>query len=132
MAADEPSGTTAIWTWGLGRWRYGLYADDRGLTCRSLFGTRRFDWADVSHFGDGGRMMDPTSPWGRDRRIWTLDIVLRTEERVSVLSGRPAPETLAAVRQVAARYGIPAHITGVAAPEPLAWVMPKRRGRIKD
>jgi membrane-bound metal-dependent hydrolase YbcI (DUF457 family) len=124
-ARDGPSGRVTICK--------GVYADDHGLTVRNWpFRVRRFDWAEVSNFGDGSRMVDPTSPYGRDRRVWTLDIVLRTGQRVSVLSGRLTPETLAAVRQVAARYGIPAHLTGVAAPEPLAWVVPKRRGRIKD
>ena len=37
MTVDDPSGTVAIYKRG----RYGLYADDHGLTYRLVFGTRR-------------------------------------------------------------------------------------------
>jgi hypothetical protein len=44
---------------------------------------------------------------------WALDIVRHTGRKVTVLTLSPSPETLAAIRQVAARYGIPADVTGI-------------------
>ena len=117
MTVDDRSGRV--------RGLAGLYADDHGVKVRNWpFRARRFDWAEVSHFEDGS--------WadGQGGRHWALDIVLHTGRRVSV-PGRPTPETLAAVRQVAARYGKSAGLVGVM-PQPLVGVAPKRLWRAKD
>src|SRR5215831_14998668 len=124
MTVDDPSGTVAIYKRG----RYGLYADDHGLTYRLVFGTRRFVWAEVCCFQDARAREDIYSTY------WILNIVLHTGRKVSVRCA-PTSETLAAIRQVAAHYEIPAHLLWVdptplplvgVVPERRAWVVPKR------
>ena len=106
MSADGTSGTVTVCK----RWGEALYADHQGVTVRNL-GSRggRFAWAEISRFEDG------TS--GKDGYPWILEIVLHTGRKVPVgcTVGSPIPETLTAVRQVAARYGIPADLAGVPA-----------------
>jgi len=119
MTVDDPSGTVAIYKRG----HYGLYADDHGLTYRLVFGTRRFAWAEVCCFQDGRVREDIYSTY------WILNIVLQTGRKVSVRCP-PTSETLAAIRQVAARYEIPAHLLWVdptPLPLPLVGVVPERR-----
>lgn len=93
------------------RGRTGLYADDLGLSVRgSKSAGVRFAWADIDCFADGGHKSD-------DGDSWVLVIVLRTGQRVPVDctegSGEAVPETLAAIRQVACHYEVPADLTGV-------------------
>lgn len=103
------------------RWRTGLYADDHGVTVRN-FGSRarRFAWAEVSHFADGSR-------YGEGDYRWVLQIVLHTGREVTAPVSA-APETLAAIRQVAERYGKPADLAGV----PVKKGRPARRGLYHD
>jgi len=93
-------------------WLMGTRFDDRGIRVRKYFSTRRVGWPEVSHFADGGWMNDA------DDQRWVLDIVLRDGRTVTTgatSSGKTArPGQLAAVRQAAARYGIPAELTGQA------------------
>jgi len=96
-------------------WLMGTRFDDRGIRVRKYFSTRRVGWPEVSHFADGGWIND-----GDDQR-WVLDIVLRDGRTVTTgatSSGKTArPGQLAAVRQAAARYHIPADLTGEAVTE---------------
>ena len=104
MTVDDPPGTVTIYRRG----RTGLYADDHGVTVRNpLSRTRRVAWADISCFADGSGMKE-------GNYFWVLHIVLHTGETVTA-SARPAPETLAAIRQVAASHGIPADLAGIPA-----------------
>ena len=93
-------------------WLMGTRFDDRGIRVRKYFSTRRFGWPEVSHFADGGFVNDT------DDHRWVLHIVLRDGRTVTTSatsSGRTArPKQLAAIRQAAARYGIPAELTGKA------------------
>ena len=93
-------------------WLMGTRFDDHGIRVRKYFSTRRFGWPEVSHFADGGFVNDT------DDHRWVLHIVLRDGRTVTTSatsSGRTArPKQLAAVRQAAARYGIPAELTGEA------------------
>jgi hypothetical protein len=100
----------AMASWLLYRgWRSGVSFDDRGVTIRKIFRTRRFGWPEVSHFADGsGRY-----PEGRP---WVPVIVLRDGRAVTLQEwawgGKrsPDPKMPAAI---AARYGIPAELTFV-------------------
>ena len=74
--------------------------------------TRQFAWAEISCFADGARYIEGSYDW-------VLHIVLRTGRKVTVTAMPPTPETLAAIRQVAARYGVPADLAGT----------PARKGR---
>src|SRR5262249_6464617 len=93
-------------------WLMGTRFDDHGIRVRKYFSTRRFGWPEVSHFADGGFVNDT------DDHRWVLHIVLRDGRTVTTSatsSGRTArPKQLAAVRQAAARYGIPADLKGEA------------------
>jgi hypothetical protein len=102
MTVDDAPGIVAIYRRG----RTGLYADDHGVTVRNPASrTRRVAWAEISCFVDGSRMSEGSY-------FWVLHIVLHTGQRVMVMVP-PTPETLAAIRQVAARYGIPADLAGI-------------------
>jgi hypothetical protein len=107
MTAEDALGAVTICKRG----RTGLYADDLGLSVRgSKSAGARFAWADIDYFDDGGRKSD-----GDD--LWVLVIVLRTGQRVPVDCTAGSEEavlkTLAAIRQVARHYEIPADLTGV-------------------
>lgn len=105
MSVDDAPGTVTIYKRG----RTGLYADDHGVTVRNPASrTRRFAWAEISCFADGSRMNEGSY-------FWVLHIVLHTGRKATVMAGTPTPETLAAIRRVAARHGIPADLTGIAA-----------------
>jgi hypothetical protein len=107
MSPNDPWGTLTICERG----GAGLYAGDLGLTVRySARAERRFGWAQVSRFADGSGLTQE-----RRDRYWVLHIVLRTGEEVPVPCTRESPDTvtLTAVRQAAARYGIPAELAGL-------------------
>jgi Protein of unknown function (DUF2510) len=116
MPVDDAPGTVTILKHG---WN-SLRADDHGLTVREGPRVRRFAWAEVSRLVDG-------SAYIQGSYDWVLLIVLRSGRKVRV-HGAPTPETLAAVRQVAARYGIPVDVTGV----PVKGERPARRGLYED
>jgi len=103
MTLDGTPGTVTVHRRG----RTGLYADDHGVTVRNRASrTRQFAWAEISCFADGARYIEGSYDW-------VLHIVLRTGRKVTVTAMPPTPETLAAIRQVAARYGVPADLAGV-------------------
>jgi hypothetical protein len=104
----------------------GVRFDDYGVTVRKFFRISRFNWPEVSHFADGVIVM---SQAGTSLGLWALQIVLRDGR--SVIPGGTAklpmwrskeqrkepavpatPEVLAKICQVAARYHIPAQLTG--------------------
>jgi hypothetical protein len=101
--------------WGCFRgWRIRLRLGDDGVTVRNFPRTYRISWHEVSCFADGSVTR------GEAGRVWALDVVLR-DGRAVTASGTTAgkrdarPETLAAIRQAAERYAIPAKLTGTAA-----------------
>jgi hypothetical protein len=97
--------------WGCFRgWRIGLGVDEDGVTVRNFFRTHRFGWPEVSCFADGSAFGGQSEHW------WALRVVLRDGRAVTARgttrSGPPTPKTLAAIRQAAERYQIPAELTG--------------------
>ena len=85
-----------------------LSADDHGVTVISQLGTPRFAWAEISRFEDGGG-------YNSERGIyWQLVVLLQTGKKVKgyPIPPAPDPETVAAIRRVAERHGIPADLTG--------------------
>lgn len=122
LTVDDAQGTVTIWQGG----RAVLSADDHGVTVRRpLARPRRVAWAEVSRFEDGGGYDSQSGGY-----IWHLIIVLRAGQRVGAYPthGAPAPETVAAVRQLAERYGIRADVAGV----PMKDGKPVRRGLYHD
>jgi hypothetical protein len=104
----------AVSIWGCSRgWRIGLRLSDDGVTVRNYFHTYRISWPEVRCFADA------SVNGGQAGRRWALGIVLR-DGRVVTASGTACgkrdarPETLAAIRQAAGRYAIPAELTGMA------------------
>jgi hypothetical protein len=117
MTVDDAPGTVTIYRRG----RTGLYADDHGVTVRNpLSRTRRVAWAEISCFADGSRMAEGSY-------FWVLHIVLHTGRKITAMAP-PTPETLAAIRQVAARHGIPADLAGI----PAKKGHPAHRGLYED
>ena len=112
-----------IWESG----RRGLYADEHGVTVRnSGRRVRRFGWAEISRFQEGGGYDLQSGGY-----VWALVIAQHSGQKVSALSGwhgTYAAEVAAAVRQVAERYGIPADVAGV----PMRDGRPARRGLYHD
>ena len=104
----------AVSVWGCTRgWRIGLRLGDDGVTVRNYFRTYRISWPEVRCFADG------SVSGGESGRLWALDVVLRDGRTVTASgTARSAqdarPQTLAAIRQAAARYGIQAELTGTA------------------
>jgi hypothetical protein len=115
MAENDAPGTVTIYNGGFSS----LHADDHGLTLRNGARVRRFAWAEVSGFADGVQYGEGT--------YWCLLICLHSGQEVKA-HGTPTPETLAAIRQVAARYGIPADVAGI----PAADGGPAERGFYED
>jgi hypothetical protein len=96
-----------VFGWGFSRaWRISVWFGGSGVTVRNFCRTYRISWPEVQCFADRSA-----------QGLWALGIMLH-DGRVVTASGaardvRDArPETLAAVRQAAERYGIPAHLTG--------------------
>jgi hypothetical protein len=82
--------------------------DDRGITVRKLLKTDQYGWPEVIRFADG---------WVRSgnegSKDWAVRVVLGDGKAVTVkaTSGNQSAN-FAAIRQVAARYRIPAELTG--------------------
>jgi uncharacterized protein DUF2510 len=112
MAVDDAPGTVTIHKRG---WS-SLHADDHGLTVRNGPRVRRFAWAEVSRLADG-------SVYNQGHYDWALLIVLHSGRKVRVHGAN-----LPVLRQVAARYGIPADVTGV----PAKGERPAERGLYED
>jgi hypothetical protein len=108
MTVDDLPGRVTICTRG----RSSLSADDLGVTAQNFPGhPRRFLWSEISRFADGRQAAGDSPPAN-----WVLDIVLHSGQTYSVdctRAGSAAPETLAAIRQVAERHGIHADLTGI-------------------
>lgn len=95
-------------------WRMQLRIDEDGITVRNFFRTYRISWPEIIRFEDGSRWV------GQEGHVWALRIVRRDRQAVistiSSLGGwraaRRRKMLVAAVQQAAARYGIPADLTG--------------------
>lgn len=107
MTVEDPPGHVTICSRG----RSSLSADDAGVTVRNFPGRpRRLLWPEIRSFADGRQNL------GEGGEHWVLSIVLRSGQTRSAYcthAESAAPETLAAIRQVAERYGIPADLTGI-------------------
>jgi hypothetical protein len=115
-AVDGAPGIVTIFDRG---WN-SLHADDHGLTVRNGPRVRRFAWDEVSHLADG-------SVYNQGHYDWALLIVLHSGRKVRVHGARSS-STPPVVNHVAARYGIPADVTGV----PMKGQRPARRGLYQD
>ena len=96
-------------------WRMGVRFDDNGVKICGFLRTDRFGWPEVSHFADGRTTV---SGGESSAEVWALAVVLHGGRTVTVsaTAGRgPSPKVLAAIGQVAARYQIPAELTGLLA-----------------
>jgi hypothetical protein len=105
MSVDDGPGSVTVCSRG----RSEFLTDDLGVTVRGRGRVRRFAWSEISKFADGIYGTQAGS-W------WELQIVLRSGRSIPVECTRgasAAPEMLAAIIQVAERYGIPADLTGV-------------------
>ena len=112
--------------------RIGLRTDASGVTIRNFFRTHRIGWREVDRFADGTVL---SLGGGNDLydAYWALRVVLRDDRQTA--AGGPGrspgrhsrrravtargtlgefahPENLAAIKQAAERYGIPAKLTG--------------------
>jgi hypothetical protein len=107
MSADDAFGSVTICQ----KRHAGVHADDFALTVRhSASRAERFAWAEISRFAEKSDSDDGALVW-----YWV--IVLRNGRKLPVGGTHgcmPSPETGAAIRQLAERYGIPAEVTGVA------------------
>jgi hypothetical protein len=102
MTVDDAPGTVTLYRRG----RTGLYADEHGVTVRNPGSRiRRVAWAEISCFADGGSI-------DHGSYFWVLHIILHTGRKIKAIVP-PTPETLAAIRQVASRHGIPADVAGI-------------------
>jgi immunity protein 26 of polymorphic toxin system/PH (Pleckstrin Homology) domain-containing protein len=114
VAADVVIFAVLVWT--LYRpWHMGVRFGDQGVTVRNYFRTHRARWAEVTAFTDGTT----------DGQKWALAVMLRNGRGITATAteARPgSPRVLTAVRQGAARRGVPATVTGVAAERPRAWL----------
>jgi hypothetical protein len=83
--------------------------DDRGITIRKLLKTNRYSWPKVIRFEDGWVSGDQGS------KDWALRVVFGDRKAVTAkgTSGKNQSANLVAIRQVAARYQIPAELTGI-------------------
>lgn len=97
-------------------WRLGLHVNDDGVTVRNFFRTHQFGWPEVRCFADGSALGAESQHW------WALRVVLRDGRTVTARgttrSGPPNSRMLATIRTAAARYGMSAELTGVAARRP--------------
>jgi len=96
-------------------WRMALYVDDRGVTVRNFFRSRRFTWPEVSMFDDGSAVGSGSE------RYWALRVVPREGTPVTAAATMrgltPREELPSAIEQAAQRHGIPAKIDGIPPPK---------------
>lgn len=103
-------------------WRMGVRFDDHGVRIRGFLRADRFGWSEVSHFADGLATLSDGKGGSED--VWALAVVLHDGRVITVkatvawLRWPPSrgPKMRAAIAQVAARYQIPAELTGVMPP----------------
>jgi hypothetical protein len=99
-------------TWRICRMRARF--GDQGVMIGAFFRTSRLSWPEVSEFTDGVAHVGEESLWAlkivlRDGRTVTAGATTRASRR----KGKdPLGEVLATIEQVAARYEIPAQLTG--------------------
>jgi hypothetical protein len=96
-------------------WHFGVRFDDHGVAVCNVFRTCQASWAEVNSFTDG-------TTGGRS---WALTVMLCDGRGITATATRSRPgdpEFLMAARQAAARHGVPAALTGVAAGRPRAWL----------
>lgn len=88
----------------------GACFDDDGVTVRKLLRTYRLGWHEVSRFED--ESINSNGVEGIP--VWALDVALHDGQVICVPVDRlgPRPETLAVIRQAAARHGVPAEHAG--------------------
>jgi hypothetical protein len=98
----------SAWVLYLG-FRLGVRFDDQGVTVRRFFRADRFSWPEVSRFADGCIET-------QGGKSWALDVVLVDGRAVTLKATarrrKASPKMLAAIGEVAARYQIPAGLTG--------------------
>lgn len=114
VAADLVIFAALIWSM-YRPWHMGVRFGEHGVTIRNYFRTRRASWAEVSAFTDGTT----------DGAKWALTVMLHDGRgfTATATQARPgSPQVLTAVRQAAARHGVPATVTGIAAERPRAWL----------
>jgi hypothetical protein len=90
--------------------RLGVRFDEHGVTVCRTFKTDRYAWPEVSRFADGWYKT------GDGDKIWALDVVLVSGQAVTLTATArkktASPKMLTAIGEVAARYQIPAELTG--------------------
>ena len=114
-------------------WRMGVRFDNHGVRIRGFLKTARFGWPEVSRFADGRTTVGVGGEKFSD--FWALVVVLHDGRAITVkataelggfrgfLKGPEcvlqdvSPKVL--IEQVAARYQIPAELTGVMPPNSL-------------
>jgi hypothetical protein len=101
--------TVLAWI-GIRAARMGIRFDARGVTVRNFWRTRRLSWRQVRHLADG----EIGGEWalrvvGRDGRAVTAS---GTRSQVTRETQTVKPETLAAIGEVAERYGVSLELTG--------------------
>jgi hypothetical protein len=93
--------------------RHRVRFDDRGIMVRNFYWTHKLSWHDVSHFGYG-KIIGLTE---RGPDFWAVRIVLNNGPSVAAEGTARVRESdflrvLATMGQVAARWQIPAQVTG--------------------
>lgn len=94
--------------------------DDQGIAVRNFSRRYRLSWPEVSHFADGKVIL---TDQGGSGEFWALQIVLHDGRSVTAAATMRMPWTrkkespglpkvLATIKQIAARYEIPAQLTG--------------------
>jgi hypothetical protein len=103
-------------------WRMGVRFDEHGVRIRGFLRTDQLGWPEVSRFADGCLTLSDGKGGSED--VWALAVVLHDGLAITVkataawLRWPPSrgPKMRAAIAQVAARYQIPAELTGVIPP----------------
>jgi hypothetical protein len=103
-------------------WRMGVRFDEHGVRIRGFLRTDQFGWPEVSHFADGRITLSDGKGGGED--VWALAVVRRDGRTITVKATAAwlrwptsrGAKMREAIAQVAARYQIPAELTGVMPP----------------
>ena len=95
--------------------RHGVRFDDSGITVRNFYRTHKLSWHDVSRFTDGQFLIGGDA--GPGAYSWVVEIVLNNGHSVTAEGTMRDKESnvakmLATMEQVAARWQIPAQLTG--------------------
>lgn len=93
--------------------------DERGVTVRAFFyRSYRFSWPEITRFADGTVLVNRGLSVPREP-MWVLLVVLRDGRAIQAKPtvgwlGDDHLKMVMAIKQAAARYGIPAELTGIA------------------